>query len=131
VLLAVLGVTWTSMMIGLVISAAIDNADRGMPFLVLVIMVQLVFCGGLFPVHGRAVIEQLSWAAPSRWAFGMTAATTDLSRIDPTTADPRWAPTAADWYANATLLIAIMVVLAALTVVLVARLDPQRRATRA
>jgi hypothetical protein len=130
VLLAVLAVTWTTMLIGLAISAAIDNADRGMPALVLVIMVQLVFCGGLFPVHGRPVIEQLSWLTPSRWAFGMTASTTDLSRIDPLTADPRWAPTAADWYANATLLVALMVVLTALTVLLLARLDPQRRAAR-
>lgn len=131
ILAAVLAVTWTSMLIGLVISAAIDNADRGMPMLVLVIMVQLVFSGGLFPVHNRVVIEQLAWLVPSRWGFAMTAATTDLGRLDPTTTDPLWKPTASGWYSNATLLVAIMIVLAALIVVLVARLDPQRRTTKA
>ena len=131
ILVAVLAVTWTSMLIGLAISAAIDNADRGMPMLVLVIMVQLVFCGGLFPVHDRVVIEQLAWLVPSRWGFAMTAATTDLGRLDPSTADPLWEPTASGWYSNATLLVAIMIVLAALIVVLVARLDPQRRTTKA
>jgi hypothetical protein len=131
ILVAVLGVTWTSMLIGLAISAAIDNADRGMPMLVLVIMVQLVFCGGLFPVHGRVVIEQLAWFVPSRWGFAMTAATTDLSRLIPADADPLWKPTASGWYSNAVLLVAIAVVLAALIVVLVARLDPQRRPAKA
>src|SRR5664279_3357300 len=48
VLLAVLAVTVTSMLTGLLISAVIDNADRGMPLLVLLIMIQLILCGGLF-----------------------------------------------------------------------------------
>jgi ABC-type multidrug transport system ATPase subunit/pSer/pThr/pTyr-binding forkhead associated (FHA) protein len=131
ILLAVLGVTWTSMLIGLAISAAIDNADRGMPLLVLVIMVQLVFCGGLFPVHDRLVIEQLAWLVPSRWGFAMTAATTDLSRLDRGPSDPLWEPTASGWFSNATLLIAIMIALTAVIVVLVARLDPHRRTAKA
>jgi ABC-type multidrug transport system ATPase subunit/pSer/pThr/pTyr-binding forkhead associated (FHA) protein len=131
ILLAVLGVTWTSMLIGLAISAAIDNADRGMPLLVLVIMVQLVFSGGLFPVHDRVVIEQLAWFVPSRWGFAMTAATSDLGRLDPTSSDPLWDPTASSWFSNATMLVAMMVVLSAVIVVLVARLDPQRRTTKA
>jgi ABC-type multidrug transport system ATPase subunit/pSer/pThr/pTyr-binding forkhead associated (FHA) protein len=129
ILVAVLAVTWTSMLAGLVISAAIDNADRGMPLLVLVIMVQLVFCGGLFPVHDRVVIEQLAWLVPSRWGYAMTAATTDLGRLYPSTTDPLWKPTASGWYSNATVLVAIVIVLATLIVVLVARLDPQRRTT--
>src|SRR3712207_7318475 len=61
VLLAVVGVTWASMLTGLAISAAIDNADRGMPLLVLLVMVQLILCGGLFPVEGRVLLEQLAW----------------------------------------------------------------------
>ena len=42
---------WPASSPGLLISAAIDNADRGMPLLVLLIMVQLIFCGGLFEVY--------------------------------------------------------------------------------
>ena len=66
VALAVLAVTVTSMILGLAISAGIDNANRGMPLLVLVIMIQLVLCGGL-AVDDRQVLEQLSWFVPARW----------------------------------------------------------------
>ena len=41
------------MIIGLLISAMIGNADRGMPLLVLVVMAELVLCGGMFGVRGR------------------------------------------------------------------------------
>ena len=61
VIVAVLAVTVTSMLTGLLISAAIDNADRDMPLLVLIIMVQLILCVGLFEVNGRPVLEQASW----------------------------------------------------------------------
>jgi hypothetical protein len=75
VLLAVLAVTVASMLTGLLISGVIDNADRGMPLLVLLIMVQLILCGGLFEVYDRPVLDQLAWLVPSRWGFSMTAAT--------------------------------------------------------
>lgn len=45
VAVAVVAVTVVSMMIGLLISAMIGNADRGMPLLVLVVMAQLVLSG--------------------------------------------------------------------------------------
>jgi hypothetical protein len=64
VILAVLGVTWASMAIGLAVSAAIPNVDRGMPLLVLLIMAQLILCGGLFPVTGRPALEQLPGSHP-------------------------------------------------------------------
>ncbi len=83
ILLAVLLVGVATMLMGLVISAMIDNADRGMPLLVLMIMAQLVFSGGLFPVHGRPGLEQLAWLAPARWAFAMSAASIDLAAITP------------------------------------------------
>ena len=67
-------VTISSMALGLLLSAAVTNADRTMPLLVLVIMAQLLLSGGLFPVKGRAVLEQLSWLSPARWGFAGGAA---------------------------------------------------------
>ena len=89
-----LGVTVTTMLIGLLISAAIGNPDQGMQLLVLMVMVQLIFCGGLFPVHDRPGLEQLAWFAPARWAFAQAAATTDLvhSVPDPPTPSGATAP---------------------------------------
>ena len=128
VLLAVLGVTWASMLTGLAISAAIENADRGMPLLVLLIMVQLILCGGLFPVDGRAVLEQLAWLVPSRWGFSMGAATIDLGALGPDAGDPAWEHTVATWLSNSSLLLATAGVLTILTALLLARLDPRQRA---
>lgn len=127
VLLAVLAVAVTSMLIGLAVSAAIDNADRGMPVLVLLVMAQLVFSGGLFPVFDRPVLEQLAWLAPSRWGFAMGAATLDLGAIGRDAPDPLWSHAASSWLAAALLLAGMAVGLCALTGYLVARLDPQRR----
>ncbi len=59
VALAVAAVSVVSMVMGLLVSALIDNADRGMPLLVLVVMAQLVLRGGLFPVRGRVPLEQV------------------------------------------------------------------------
>ena len=69
------------MIIGLVISAMISNADRGMPLLVLVVMAELVLSGGMFGVKGQAPLEQLAWLSPSRWAFAMGASTVALNDL--------------------------------------------------
>ena len=79
VIVAVLAAALAALAVGLTISALITNADRGMPLLVLLVMAQLVLCGGLFSVHGRAGLEQLSWIVPARWAFAMAAATINLN----------------------------------------------------
>jgi hypothetical protein len=130
VLLAVLGVTWASMLTGLAISAAIDNADRGMPLLVLLIMVQLILCGGLFPVEGRVVLEQLAWLVPSRWGFSMGATTADLNALRPGPGDPAWEHTVVIWASNASLLLACAGVLTIVTALLLTRLDPRQRARK-
>lgn len=125
VLLAVVAVTVASMVAGLAISAFIDNADRGMPLLVLVLMLELVVSGGIFPVHGRPVLEQLAWLVPSRWAFAMGSTTIDMNRLQ-TDPDPLWEHTAGQWVLAVVVLLAIVAVLVALTAVLLRRLDPVR-----
>ncbi|MGH3926273.1 MAG: ABC transporter permease, partial [Pseudonocardiaceae bacterium] len=130
ILVAVLGVSFTTMLIGLAISALIDNSDRGMPLLVLMVMAQLVCCGGLFPVHDRPVLEQLAWLAPARWAFAMVASTTDMATISSGPADPLWNHTATIWLADAAILAGIAIALVAMIAHHLTRLDPQRRAGR-
>ncbi|MDN5930829.1 MAG: ATP-binding cassette domain-containing protein [Pseudonocardia sp.] len=125
VLAAVVGVTIATMVIGLAISAFIDNADRGMPLLVLVLMLELVVSGGIFPVHGRPVLEQLAWLVPSRWAFAMGAGTVDMNVLRPSP-DPLWEHTAGRWLLAVLMLGLIVAVLVAVTALLLRRLDPIR-----
>jgi hypothetical protein len=126
ILLAVFAVTLASMLTGLLISGAIDNADRAMPLLVLVLMVQTVLCGGLFAVSDRPVLDQIAWLVPSRWGFSMTAATTQLGEITRGAVDPAWSHTAADWWTSLALMAVIGVVTLVLVVRTLARLDPKR-----
>ncbi|BBX72567.1 FHA domain-containing protein [Mycobacterium shinjukuense] len=130
VAVAVVAVTVVSMMIGLLISALIGNADRGMPLLVLVVMAQLVLCGGMFPVHHRPPLEQLAWLSPSRWAYAMGASTIGVNFIHPGEEDPLWEHDRGHWLTA----LGMCGVLAVVTVILIAvqlrRLDPQRKARR-
>ena len=126
ILVAVLAVTLASMLTGLLISALIDNADRGMPLLVLLIMVQLILCGGLFEVSDRPVLDQLAWLVPSRWGFSMTAATAGLADYTRGTVDPAWRHTAGHWWGNLALLTLTGVVTLALVAAALRRLDPKR-----
>jgi hypothetical protein len=127
VLLAVAGVTVTTMLLGLVISAAIGNADRGMPLLVMVLMIELVVSGGLFPVFDRPGLEQLAWLVPSRWAFAMGAVTADLNRTARDGPDPLWTHDSAHWLLGAGVLVGMAVVLVVVTGLVLRRLDPVRR----
>ena len=74
-------VALVSTALGLLVSAYVSTSEQTMPVLVGLVMTQLVLSGGLFAVAGRAVIEQLSWIAPARWAFAAAASTVDLKSI--------------------------------------------------
>jgi hypothetical protein len=80
-LLAVIAVSLSSAMLGLVISALVDNADKTMPLLVLIMLAQLVFSGGILPVEGKPGLEQLSMLAPARWGYAALASVGDLNTI--------------------------------------------------
>jgi hypothetical protein len=139
VAVAVVAVTVVSMIIGLLISAMIGNADRGMPLLVLVVMAELVLCGGMFAVKGRIPLEQLAWLSPSRWAYAMGASTIDLNDLRHSMhgdTDPLWGAVAGDagldktatWLIAAGACAAQALVLMILIAVRLKRLDPQRKA---
>ncbi|MFI8360633.1 FHA domain-containing protein [Streptomyces sp. NPDC085612] len=118
--LAVALLAFTAMMLGLLISALVRKEEVTMPLLVLLAIVQVVFCGALLPLDGVPVVEQLSWLVPSRWALGAMAGTIDLAAIIPgaLTADPLFAHSAGVWLLD----MGMLVVLSLLFGVLVARL---------
>lgn len=97
-----------STLVGLLISAIARSAEQVMPLLVVVVISQLVMSGGLFGLHGRPGLEQLSWLFPSRWGFAASASTIDLQKVTevidpvsgrpaPSSADPLWDSTPTQW----------------------------------
>ncbi|WP_407840456.1 FHA domain-containing protein [Streptomyces sp. DSM 116496] len=73
----------TAMVLGLLISALVTKEEVTMPLLVLLTIVQVVFCGSLLKLTGVPVIEQFAWFVPARWAMGAMSATIDLGAIVP------------------------------------------------
>ena len=109
--LAVALLSFTAMMLGLLISALVKKEEVTMPLLVLVAIVQVVFCGALIRLDTTPVLAQLSWLVPSRWAFAAMAATVDLHATvpKPLTADPFFRPTAAAWLIDMAMMLVLSV----------------------
>jgi ABC transport system ATP-binding/permease protein len=66
---------------GMALSAAARSHDQILPMLVISVMLSIVLAGGLIPVTGRVVLNQLSWALPARWGFAASASTVDLRHL--------------------------------------------------
>ncbi|MFJ3492432.1 FHA domain-containing protein [Streptomyces sp. NPDC086091] len=117
---AVALLAFTAMMLGLLVSALVRKEEVTMPLLVLLAIVQVVFCGALLSLDGVPGLEQLAWLVPSRWAFGAMAGTLDLARIVPgdLTGDPLFDHSAGVWLLD----VGMLVVLSVLFGVIVARL---------
>jgi ABC transport system ATP-binding/permease protein len=78
-----------SALLGMALSAIARSQDQIMPFLVIAIMSQLVFCGGLIWVTNRPVLDQLSWGTPARWGYAASASTIDTHRLVVGPTDPK------------------------------------------
>ncbi|MFH8770022.1 MULTISPECIES: FHA domain-containing protein [unclassified Streptomyces] len=124
--LAVALLAFTAMMLGLLVSALVRKEEVTMPLLVLLAIVQVVFCGALLPLHGVPVLEQLSWLVPSRWALGAMAGTVDLARIVPgdLTADPLFRHSAGVWLLDLAMLLVLSVGYGLLVARLLRRHEP-------
>jgi ABC transport system ATP-binding/permease protein len=86
--------------VGLALSALARTSDQIMPLLVVAVMSQLVFSGGLIPVTGRAPLDQMSWVTPARWGFAATASTvgvTDMVKPPIMPDDSHWKHTSGTW----------------------------------
>lgn len=102
----------TSAMVGLALSALAKSNEQIMPLLVVAIMSQLVFSGGMIPVTDRLVLDQLSWLTPARWGFAASAATVDLINLVPgplTPKDRHWEHSASAWWFNMAMLAVLSV----------------------
>ncbi|MFJ9562430.1 FHA domain-containing protein [Streptomyces fuscichromogenes] len=108
---AVAVLSFTAMMLGLLISALVRKEEVTMPLLVLLTVVQVVFCGTLLKLNGVPGLEQLAWLVPSRWALGAMAGTVELHRIVPgtLTADPFFRHSAGVWLRNMLMLVVLSV----------------------
>lgn len=92
--------TVAAAMVGLALSALAKSNDQIMPLLVVAIMSQLVFSGGMIPVTNRLVLDQMSWFTPARWGFAASASTVDLTTLVPGPLTPKdrwWEHTASSW----------------------------------
>ncbi|MER5915460.1 FHA domain-containing protein [Streptomyces sp. NPDC001982] len=117
---AVALLAFTSMLLGLVVSAVVRKEEVTMPLLVLLTVVQVVFSGAVLRLYGVPGLDQLSWLIPSRWGLGAMAGTVGIARIMPgdLTSDPLFRHSAEVWLRN----MGMLVVLSALYCFLVSRL---------
>ncbi|MGW8764385.1 FHA domain-containing protein [Streptomyces sp. NPDC055815] len=124
--LAVALLAFTAMMLGLLVSALVRKEEVTMPLLVLIAIVQVVFCGALLKVRGTPVLEQLAWLVPSRWAFAAMGATIDIGKIAPSekTADPLMRHTAEAWLFDMGMMVVLCLVLGLVVARLLRRHEP-------
>ena len=87
--------------LGLLLSSLAKSNEQIMPLLVVAIMSQLVFSGGMVPVTNRLVLDQMSWFTPARWGFAASASTVDLVNQVPGPLTPKdrwWKHTGSSWW---------------------------------
>ena len=112
---------FTCGLLGLAVSAYVTSSEQVMPVLVVTIMAQLVLAGGVIPVAGRAVFEQLAWIMPARWGYAMASATVNMNAIVPYRSDGIWEHSSGQWLTDATALLGLGLVFAVITYVGLAR----------
>ncbi|MEU2557735.1 FHA domain-containing protein [Streptomyces longispororuber] len=86
--LPIMALGFTSMMFGLIISALVKTAEKTMPLLVMFAIIQVVFTGCLFILHGTVGVNEFSYLMPSRWAVAAAGTTLDFNKISPNPDDP-------------------------------------------
>ncbi|WP_157535104.1 ATP-binding cassette domain-containing protein [Nocardia inohanensis] len=106
----------TCVVVGLLLSTLAKSNEQVMPLLVVTIMAQLVMAGGLIPVTGRVVLEQISWLFPARWGYASGASTVDVRKLFPSAQpDSLWKHEAGIWALDVSVLGVLIIVLALLT----------------
>ncbi|MET7602767.1 FHA domain-containing protein [Streptomyces avermitilis] len=111
----IMALGFTSMMFGLIISSLVKTAEKTMPLLVMFAIIQVVFTGCLFTLHGAVGVNEFSYLMPSRWAVAAAGTTLDFNNIapntdDPTSTDPLWDHAASAWTMDMAALIVLGVV---------------------
>ncbi|MEU1422240.1 FHA domain-containing protein [Kitasatospora sp. NPDC005751] len=125
-ILAVAMLSFSAMMLGLLVSALVRKEEATMPMLVLLSVVQIVFSGAMLKLHGVPGLEQFAWLVPSRWGLAAMAQTVDLHTVFPTaiTADPLFRPDRTRWLRCLGILVGLSVVLGGAVLALLRRQEP-------
>ncbi|MEU6556778.1 FHA domain-containing protein [Streptomyces sp. NPDC046915] len=128
--LPIMALGFTSMMFGLVISSLVKTAEKTMPLLVMFAIIQVVFTGCLFTLHGTLGVNEFSYLMPSRWAVAAAGTTLDFNNIapnadDPTNTDPLWDHQASAWGMDMFALIALGVLCGFLVARFLRRHEPE------
>ncbi|OIN82518.1 ATP-binding cassette domain-containing protein [Mycobacterium malmoense] len=103
--------------LGMALSAIAQSQDQIMPLLVVSIMSQLVFSGGMIWVTDRFLLDQLSWATPARWGYSASASTVNIDKLvaGPTSPkDQHWAHKPSAWLFDMGMLAVLSVVYSAI-----------------
>lgn len=113
--LPIMALGFTSMMVGLVISSLVKTAEKTMPLLVMFAIIQVVFTGCLFTLHGTLGVNEISYLMPSRWGVAAAGTTLDFNNIapntdDPGSTDPLWNHTGGAWTMDMIILILLGVI---------------------
>ncbi|MBP0449354.1 MULTISPECIES: FHA domain-containing protein [unclassified Kitasatospora] len=125
-ILAVALLSFSAMMLGLLVSALVRKEEATMPMLVLLSVVQIVFSGAMLKLHGVPGLEQFAWLVPSRWGLAAMAQTIDLHTVFPTaiTADPLFRPDRTRWLRCMGMLVGLSAVLGVAVLALLRRQEP-------
>ncbi|MER7706605.1 FHA domain-containing protein [Kitasatospora sp. NPDC097605] len=125
-IIAVALLSFSAMMLGLLVSALVRKEEATMPLLVLLSVVQIVFSGAMLKLHGVPGLEQFAWLVPSRWGLSAMARTVDLHTVLPNdiTDDPMFQQERAGWLLALAVLVALAVALAVLVLALLRRQEP-------
>ncbi|MFE6365061.1 FHA domain-containing protein [Streptomyces sp. NPDC057806] len=125
----IMGLGFTSMMFGLVISSLVKTAEKTMPLLVMFAIVQVVFTGCLFALHGSPGVNEFSYLMPSRWAVAAAGATLDFNNISPPKekgdTDPLWDHTVGAYGLDMIALIVLGVICGVLVARFLRRHEPE------
>ncbi|MFF3348105.1 FHA domain-containing protein [Streptomyces sp. NPDC002779] len=125
----IMGLGFTSMMFGLVISSLVKTAEKTMPLLVMFAIVQVVFTGCLFALHGSPGVNEFSYLMPSRWAVAAAGATLDFNNISPPKekgdTDPLWDHTVGAYSLDMIALIVLGVICGILVARFLRRHEPE------
>jgi ABC-type multidrug transport system ATPase subunit/predicted component of type VI protein secretion system len=128
-IVAVAVLSFCAMTMGLFISAVVKTSEMTMPLLVLTTLVQIVFCGALVHLDGKAVLEQIAWLVPARWAFGAMASTLDITFLLPhkrgESLDPLWKQQFGTWLLDIGMMLVLTVVLIFLVERMLRRQEPE------
>jgi ABC-type multidrug transport system ATPase subunit len=102
--------------LGLLVSSLMTTVEQTTPPLVVAVMAQLVLCGGVIPVTGRVLLEQLSWIAPARWGYAAAAGTVDLTNVAAGAPDDvLWSHHPLPWLLSMLVLLILATIFAGLT----------------